>query len=233
MKEEEVPRVKDITKHYQLLLSELCLDYNSLCRVRKFQLYEKLISYFGDKVKEEVTFLLRNLILERPRNILPKNLNIEELIAGESKPPNLLRTFFESLVAVYCHLDIPIQVSRLIKTKLQFRRRFRNRASFGAVEESKLLPESLHRRPDLNTGVVFDNFDLSLETLTGKDTLHETVGIATQDVPPDGDNFLQLAKSEDNECDIILQTGKRRREFIPECCLSPCWLKQTVGDHFH
>jgi hypothetical protein len=86
--------------------------------------------------------------------------------------------------------------------ELQFCRRFRNRASFGAVEESKLLPESLHRRLDLNTGVVFDKF------VTGKDTLHETVGIATQDIPPDGDNFLQLAKSEDNECDIILQTGK-------------------------
>jgi hypothetical protein len=50
-------------------------------------------------VKEEVAFMLRNLILERPRNILPKNLNIEDLTAGESKPPNLLRTFFESLVA--------------------------------------------------------------------------------------------------------------------------------------
>ncbi|KZR97998.1 Uncharacterized protein APZ42_006811 [Daphnia magna] len=137
MKEEEVHRVKDITKHYRLLLSELGLDYNSICRVRKCEVLEKLISYFGDKVTvinhtvegvgqiifksdlsvdkallttfdanissdykvKEVAFMLRNLILETPRNILPKNVNIRDLIAGEVKPPNLLQTFFESLVA--------------------------------------------------------------------------------------------------------------------------------------
>jgi hypothetical protein len=49
MKKEEVSRVKDITKHYRFLLSELCLDYNSICRVGKFELLEKLISYFGTK----------------------------------------------------------------------------------------------------------------------------------------------------------------------------------------
>ena len=42
--------------------------------------------------------------------------------------------------------------------------------AFGAIEESKLLPESLLRQPDLNTGVAFDNFDLFVETLMGKDT---------------------------------------------------------------
>ena len=81
--------------------------------------------------------------------------------------------------------------------------------AFGALEESKLLPESLLHLPDLNTGVAFDNFDLFVETLTEKDTLRDTVGIVTQDIPPDGDNFLPLADSEDDECDIILETGKR------------------------
>jgi hypothetical protein len=45
------------------------------------------------------------------------------------------------------------------------------------------LPETLLRRPDLNAGVAFDNFDLFVETLTGKDTLDDTVGIVTQDIP--------------------------------------------------
>ena len=43
--------------------------------------------------------MLRNLIWETPRNILPKDGNIGDIIAGEVKPSNLLRTFFESLVA--------------------------------------------------------------------------------------------------------------------------------------
>jgi hypothetical protein len=55
--------------------------------------------------------------------------------------------------------------------------------AIGAVEESKLLPESLLRRPDLNTGVAFDNFDLFVETLMGKDTLYYTVGIVAQEIP--------------------------------------------------
>ncbi|XP_045025640.1 uncharacterized protein LOC116935576 [Daphnia magna] len=85
--------------------------------------------------------------------------------------------------------------------------------AFGAVEESKLLPDSLHRRPDLNTTVAFDNFDLFVETLTGKDTLHDTVRIVTQDIPPDGDDFLPLTESEDED-DVTVGTGKRRRAFI-------------------
>lgn len=40
----------------------------------------------------------------------------------------------------------------------------------------------MQRRPDLNTGVVFDNFDRFVETHNGKDTLHDTVGIIFQDI---------------------------------------------------
>ncbi|EFX77314.1 hypothetical protein DAPPUDRAFT_321612 [Daphnia pulex] len=55
---------------------------------------------------KEVAFLLHNLISETPRNILPKNVNNGDLISGEVKPPNLLRTFFESLVAGFkAHRD--------------------------------------------------------------------------------------------------------------------------------
>jgi hypothetical protein len=99
--------------------------------------------------------------------------------------------------------------------------------AISAVEESKLLPESLLRRPDLNTGVAFDSFDLFVETLTGKDTLYDTVGIVTQDIPPDGDNIIPLAESEDKECDIILQTGKRRRAFILRDIMIEPFYKKT------
>ncbi|KAK4017908.1 hypothetical protein OUZ56_033899 [Daphnia magna] len=119
MKEEEVHRVKDITKHYRLLLSELGLDYNSICRVRVGQIIFKsdlsvdkaLLTTFDANISsdykvKEVAFMFRNLILETPRNILPKNVNIRDLIAGEVKPPNLLQTFFESLVAgLKAHTD--------------------------------------------------------------------------------------------------------------------------------
>lgn len=36
--------------------------------------------------------------------------------------------------------------------------------------------------PDLNTGVAFDSYDRFTETLSGKDTLHNAVGIIYQDI---------------------------------------------------
>ena len=54
---------------------------------------------------------------------------------------------------------------------------------YSAMENSRLLPDGLQRLPYLNTGVAFDNFDLFVDTLSGKDTLHDTVGIVYQDVP--------------------------------------------------
>ena len=40
----------------------------------------------------------------------------------------------------------------------------------------------MHLSPNLATGVAFDNFDRYVETLSGKNTLHDTVGIVYQDV---------------------------------------------------
>ena len=34
--------------------------------------------------------------------------------------------------------------------------------------------------PEFNTGIAWDNFDRFVETKSGKDTLHDTVGIAYQ-----------------------------------------------------
>ncbi|CAH2228320.1 jg1066, partial [Pararge aegeria aegeria] len=54
--------------------------------------------------------------------------------------------------------------------------------TFSTVNSDHVCPEDIQRRPDLNTGVAFDNFDRFVETLNGKDTLHDTVGIIFQDI---------------------------------------------------
>lgn len=53
--------------------------------------------------------------------------------------------------------------------------------TFTAASTSRLLPDGLHSVPFLHTGLAWDNFDLFVETINGKDTLHDTVGIAYQD----------------------------------------------------
>lgn len=51
------------------------------------------------------------------------------------------------------------------------------RATITSLNRSKICPEEISKRCDLHTGVAFDNFDRFVETATGKDTLHDTVGI--------------------------------------------------------
>lgn len=53
-------------------------------------------------------------------------------------------------------------------------------ATFTSCELSEICPEGIIRTPDLYTGVAFDNYDRFVETTTGKDTLHDTVGIIYQ-----------------------------------------------------
>lgn len=50
-------------------------------------------------------------------------------------------------------------------------------------------------RPDLNNGVEFDNYDRFTETLTGKDTLHETVGIIYQDIVRDENRMTVISRT--------------------------------------
>lgn len=54
--------------------------------------------------------------------------------------------------------------------------------TFSTVNSAYVCPEDILRHPDLNTGVAFDKFDRFVETLNGKDTLHDTVGIIFQDI---------------------------------------------------
>ena len=55
--------------------------------------------------------------------------------------------------------------------------------TFSSLENNRTTPAGMSLSPTLCTGVAFDNFDRYVETLSGKDTLHDTVGIAYQDIP--------------------------------------------------
>ena len=48
--------------------------------------------------------------------------------------------------------------------------------------KQQVTPHGMQLSSSLSTGLAFDNFDRYIETLGGKDTLHDTVGIAYQDI---------------------------------------------------
>lgn len=85
---------------------------------------------------------------------------------------------------------------------------------FSAMEKSRLLPDGLHQLPFLHTGVGFDNFDLFVDTLSGKETLHDTVGIVYQDVPaiPIQENLASSHAT--SRPSVQRQPAKKRRRAL-------------------
>ncbi|CAH2098161.1 unnamed protein product [Euphydryas editha] len=58
-------------------------------------------------------------------------------------------------------------------------------ATYTSIKKSTLCPETIKKTPNLCTGVAYDNFDRFVETGSGKDTLHDTVGIIYQNLHQD------------------------------------------------
>ena len=87
--------------------------------------------------------------------------------------------------------------------------------TFSSLENNRTTPAGMSLSPTLCTGVAFDNFDRYVETLTGKDTLHDTVGIAYHDIP-----FADINQSnvfDDTVENIDMEVSrKRRRRFESE-----------------
>lgn len=110
------------------------------------------------------------------------------------------------------------------------------------LNRSKICPNEICKRQDLFTGVAFDNFDRYVDTATGKDTLHDTVGIIYQTVleneeSTEGTSEQLQNPSEHGECTGELSVSfvhaghKRRRTLdaiIPE--LVPYSKKPKMND---
>lgn len=86
--------------------------------------------------------------------------------------------------------------------------------TFEATKSQRFTPNGMVLSKSLGTGLAWDNFDRFVDTGSGKDTLHDTVGIA-----------YQLVQDEDNAPNDIVEipaTGlttctsrKRRRSYEP------------------
>ncbi|GFX76190.1 hypothetical protein TNCV_2144941 [Trichonephila clavipes] len=91
-------------------------------------------------------------------------------------------------------------------------------ATISSVNRSLICPPDIIQSPSLSTGVAFDNFNRYVDSLTGKNTLHDTVGIIYQNVSDDYDIELNSSSISGN-LDMLLPPTKRRRTFneeIPE-----------------
>ena len=62
------------------------------------------------------------------------------------------------------------------------------KATFESTKNNLLTSSGMKLDPKCGTGVPWDNFDRFIETVSGKDTLHDIVGIAYQTAITDDSN---------------------------------------------
>lgn len=75
------------------------------------------------------------------------------------------------------------------------------------------LPDGfVANRPDLCTGVAWDNYDRFVETKDGFDTLHDTVGIVYQNISQDTDSDV-MAVNTSNICAAV-ERSNQRKSFV-------------------
>lgn len=61
-------------------------------------------------------------------------------------------------------------------------------ATFASTSRTVIFPADITKAPNLLTGVAFDNFDRFVDTLTGKDTLLDSVRIIFHNIDIDATN---------------------------------------------
>ncbi|GFW64593.1 hypothetical protein TNCV_3514151 [Trichonephila clavipes] len=155
----------------------------------------------------KVALILRSTILKMDKTTLPAVMKMEDFINGECTIPEKLDRIFKTLIGgkdirrrdgVKCHRLSNSLASMTVKNLTSSRKRINilNRlghccnyntleeleteASISSVNRSQICPSDIIQSPSLSTGATFDNFDRYVDILSGKNTLHDTVGIIYQ-----------------------------------------------------
>lgn len=88
-------------------------------------------------------------------------------------------------------------------------------ATFAPILHSNICPEGIIPTNNLRTGLAYNNFDRFVDTATGKDTFHDTVGITFQNVVDCPQTIPRTVDLAENlvENEPSTSSKKRRRAF--------------------
>ena len=94
--------------------------------------------------------------------------------------------------------------------------------TFEANKNSKEIPFGMKTTAEFNAGIAWDNFNRFVETKSGKDTLHDTDGIAYQirDVPMTNLTAMHSEKSANctDSLPLSQQPGIRQKQQLSQKC---------------
>lgn len=128
------------------------------------------------------------------------------------------------------HLQLGITVKTLTGSRklIEVLNRLGHCTSYHTVEETEteltfhahtsenMTPYGMKLRPELGTGIAYDNQDRFVETLSGKNTLHDTVGIAYQTIKVSDQQEITIDfdknESENNTTEVPSTQKKKEKE---------------------
>lgn len=93
-------------------------------------------------------------------------------------------------------------------------------ATYTSIKKSSLYPETIKKSSNLCTGVVYDNFDRFVEIRSGKDTLHNTVGIISQNVDLNAPDVTEISNPTSPNDEETLNKKKKKTENIEAVSLN-------------
>ena len=100
--------------------------------------------------------------------------------------------------------------------------------TYSVSDAQRLLPDGLAQLPDLHTGVAYDNYDRYVDTLSGRNTLHITVGIIYQDNPGKAIISTLLNPDKRQRNSSVPGSRKRRAYEVPGFVIEPYYKKPKM-----
>jgi hypothetical protein len=84
-----------------------------------------------------------------------------------------------------------------------------NEFAFSVEANDQVSPDGLGLSPDRGTGLAWDNYDVNMDTIDGKDTLHATVGICYKNMDDEASTTIR----DDTSNVSGIRIGRKRRTF--------------------
>ena len=132
------------------------------------------------------------------------------------------------------HLELGLAIKSLTGSDkiLRILNKYGHSASYSTVEEletelvyqsdqtTELTPHGMNLGPQYATGLAFDNYDRFVETLSGQNTLHDTVGIAyqmkSQNVVKQIGTSSEICESSDNHNNNVISNQSLNYQVIQQ-----------------
>lgn len=161
----------------------------------------------------------------------------------QSTADDILFTTTRGQVKPAKHLFMGLAMKSLTGSRkiIEILNRFGHSISYHVVEELEtdlastiserhlVTPDGILTSPGLSTATAWDNYDENSETLSGANTLHDTVGICYQNVCDTFDASANHTGTRDDSATQMRRSRQKRTYDVPETAIEPYRKKPKIS----